>query len=417
MVDAASPKERARGLKASEMLASMFVLWAAGGERCEDLATLKHDEALQQLLGFSLPAPQTARDFFERYHQEDLPLLQQGSASKVPSESAALQGLDRANRQLVAWQQQAHPKSEATLDIDATILECDKRAAQPTYDGRRGYQPVIAHWVEQDVVVADEFRDGDVPAGSGNARVLQRALEALPEGIEKVRLRADSALYEQEVLRVCQDQGIEYAISADMSRELRAAVLQVPEEAWGHDREDSGAVWQWAEVDFTPEDSSHRKDSVAPRYIGLRILKRQGSLFGDGADRRHFCIVTNLEGEGLEIIRWHRLKAGTVEHMHHVLRNELAAGALPSQKFGANAAWFRANILLLNLLAALRSSLPEDFARARPKRLRFALFNTVGRVVRHARETLLRLVFAPARALIDLARVTLGARARPLPGV
>ena len=52
--------------------------------------------------------------------------------------------------------------------------------------------------------------------------------------------------------------------------------------------------------------------------------------------------------------------------------NELAGWALPSQKFGANAAWLRLNALLYNLLSAFkRVGLPEDLREARPKRLRF----------------------------------------------
>ena len=43
-----------------------------------------------------------------------------------------------------------------------------------------------------------------------------------------------------------------------------------------------------------------------------------------------------------------------MEHTHHVLKNELAAAALPSGKFGANAAWFRCNMLTYNLLTALK---------------------------------------------------------------
>ncbi|MDF0651062.1 MAG: hypothetical protein P0121_06290 [Nitrospira sp.] len=43
-----------------------------------------------------------------------------------------------------------------------------------------------------------------------------------------------------------------------------------------------------------------------------------------------------------------------MEHLHHVLKNELAAAALPSQKVGANAAWFRLNVLTDNLLSALK---------------------------------------------------------------
>src|ERR1700730_1013220 len=34
-------------------------------------------------------------------------------------------------------------------------------------------------------------------------------------------------------------------------------------------------------------------------------------------------------GSGLELIRWHRQKAGTIEHAHDVLMNELAGAALP----------------------------------------------------------------------------------------
>ena len=44
-------------------------------------------------------------------------------------------------------------------------------------------------------------------------------------------------------------------------------------------------------------------------------------------------------------------------------------------------------MILYNLLSAFkRVGLPEEFT-ARPKRLRFLLLNTVGKVVRHARET------------------------------
>jgi hypothetical protein len=70
----------------------------------------------------------------------------------------------------------------------------------------------------------------------------------------------------------------------------------------------------------------------------------------------------------LDLIHWQRGKAGTVEHAHHVLTNELAAEALPSQRFGANAAWFRLNALLDNLLSAFkRVALPEELHNARPK--------------------------------------------------
>jgi hypothetical protein len=58
-------KRRQRGLTPSQLVEGLFSLWAAGGERCEDLAPLREDAALALRLGHGLPAPQTGRDFLE----------------------------------------------------------------------------------------------------------------------------------------------------------------------------------------------------------------------------------------------------------------------------------------------------------------------------------------------------------------
>lgn len=406
-------KQRKRGATEVEIVESLLALWAAGGERCEDLERLRQDHALAQLMGHGIASARCARGFLEGFHDEEaLPLWQGEAGSSVPQETPPLAALARANDTLVAHVQQRAPEKTATLDVDATILECDKRITRPTYDGRRGYQPVFVLWAEADLIVADEFRDGNVPAGSGNWRVVRKALAALPEGIEQVLVRGDSALYEHEVMDGMAADHVGFAISADMSSQLRAAIAALPEEAWQTEAREAEALRQWAEVAFFPEDS---RSPQPHRYLAIRILKQQGSLFADGSDRRHFCIVTNRQGDGLELIRWHRGKAGTIEHSHDVLTNELAAEALPSQKFGANAAWVRLNVLLYNLLAALRrTALPEEFRTARPKRLRFVLLNTLGRVIRHARETLLRAYFDLNRRLLDLARTRIH---RPLPAL
>ena len=145
-----------------------------------------------------------------------------------------------------------------------------------------------------------------------------------------------------------------------------------------HVGEETDAIREWAEVNYLPSDGIWKKDAVSPRrYLAIRVRPRQGELLRDGNRVRHFCIVTNRSdpdgGGGLDLIRWHRGKAGTIEHAHDVLMNELAGAALPSQKFGANAAWLRLNVILYNLLSAYkRVGLPEEFHTARPKRLRFS---------------------------------------------
>ena len=278
-------------------------------------------------------------------------------------------------------------------------------------------------WAEQDVIVADEFRDGNVPAGCGNHRVVERAIAALPPGIESIRLRGDSALYEHALLRWLEARRIEYAISADMSEHLAACIAALPEAAWQPDREETDAIGEWAEVAYVPSDGIHRKGrETPPRYLVIRVRPRQGELLEGGGTVRHFAVVTNRAdppgGSGLDLIRWHRGKAGTIEHAHHVLMNELAGAALPSQKFGANAAWLRLNVLLYNLLSAYkRVGLPEEFHTVRPKRLRFLLRNMVGKAIRHARTSLLRLTAAAARALADPARTSFALNRPALAGV
>lgn len=136
-------KQRRRGLRPAQLVETLIALWSSGGDRCQDLTTLREDRALATLLGYALPAATTVRDFLEAFHADDLPLWQAGPQAAIPEESAPLAGLGQANRTLVAALQQGAPEPTATLDVDATIVESHKDAATLAYDGTRGYQPVI----------------------------------------------------------------------------------------------------------------------------------------------------------------------------------------------------------------------------------------------------------------------------------
>ena len=179
-----------------------------------------------------------------------------------------------------------------------------------------------------------------------------------------------------------------------MSEALHAAIQAVPEAAWAPYGEPHPAeMRECADVPFVPGEKAEKKDAPPLRYIAIRIRKQQGELFADGSRVRHFAVLSNLwEWKAARLIEWHREKAGTIELVHDVIKNELGGGVLPSKYFGANAAWLRLAVLAHNVLAALkRLALPPELLTARPKRLRFLIFNTPGRLVHHARRLLLRL--------------------------
>jgi len=401
-------KQRERGYDEATMVESFVVLNAVGGDRVDDFAHLREDAGLKEMLGHEVPSPEAARQFLNRFHSEEkLEQARDGRKPEqiafIPEEADALAGLGEVNRELVRELGRRCPDQRiATVDQDATIIESHKQQALRTYEGERGYQPMLAVWAEMDAVLADEFRDGNVPAMMAPLAVAKRAFAALPETVTSFYYRGDSASHEKELLTWLRDemradgpQGkIGFAISARMSEALHRAIVQVPEASWeAYGKADGKEIRECAEVDFVPGEKSEHKDTQPLRYVAIRIRPRQEEFFADGSQVKHFAVVSNLwEWKPERLIQWHREKAGTIEAVHDVLKNELAGGVMPSKYFGANAAWLRLAVISYNVLTALkRIALPAELLRARPKRLRFLIFNTSGRLVQHARKMRLRL--------------------------
>jgi hypothetical protein len=89
--------------------------------------------------------------------------------------------------------------------------------------------------------------------------------------------------------------------------------------------------------------------------VAIRIRKRQGELFADGSEGKYFAVASNQWDWGpKKLLEWHRQKAGSIEAVHDVLKNELAGGVMPCARFGANAAWLRLALITHNVLTALK---------------------------------------------------------------
>lgn len=399
------------GFTAGEMVETGVIGVLLGADSVEDLKRLHDDEAVTKILGYRTCSARSFRDWLEKSHDEAAVVQARAQAaeldlkSSVPALSRGLTGLQAVlgvSAREAAKRLPAGAGSHATVDLDATIIESDKRAATWTYDGVKGYQPVVAVWAEAAVVLATEFRDGNVPAAKDPLTCAQRAFAELPKEIEQRAFRGDSACDHGELLTWLDDERrangpagkIAYAISARMVPDLAKASRSVPDAQWQtFGRDTDGTLRQWADLDYVPALPTETKDAQPRRYVGLRFLKPQGELFDDGHDRKHFAVVTNRTERGDRVIEWHRQKAGTVEHTHDDLKNALAAGRMPSQKFGANAAWFTINAVAYNVAAALRAAAPTPELRAaRIKTLRFEFLMASARLTRFSRKITLRFV-------------------------
>ena len=430
-----------QGFSDSQMGLAFILLNLAGGDCVEDLEVLEQDKGFCRVFrkmethGLSkkkraalaqrfrrertrtLPSSSSAFRYLSAFHDASQDELRRRGKSFIPAPNRHLQGLYSVNRDLIDSVQRRRPQPVATLDTDATLVETHKSEAFHCYKHFKSYQPLNVYWFEQDLVVHSEFRDGNVPAGYDQLRVFQEALDKLPSGVKKVRMRSDSAGYQHELLRYC-DSGenkrfgrIEFTVSCNVTREFKAAVSQVPEEDWhpvyrkeGGKLVDTGR--EWAEVCFVPNSIAGKKRGREFRYLATREAVKQQALPGmedqltlpfptvDFDDVRYkICgVVTNMEGDGSEIIVWHDERCGRSEHAHSVMKGDLAGGRLPSGDFGENAAWWMFMILSLNINAAMkRLVLGEGWARRRMKALRFHLINLPGRVLNGSRRLKVRI--------------------------
>ena len=431
-----------QGWTDSQMVLSLILLNLAGGDSVDDLQRLESDEGFCKVLrrieqgGLkrrerrelerrwrkecrrAVPSPSSVFRFLAAFHDREQEAKREAGRAFIPQPNTHVQGLMRVNADMVGFLQERHPQQVATLDQDATLVETSKREALRSYKGFKSYQPLNTWWAEQGVVLHTEFRDGNVPAGHEQLRVLQEALAVLPVGVQTVRLRSDTAGYQHELMRYCEKGAnerfgrIEFAIGCDVTQEFKKAVAQVEESEWAPlnkiiDGDIIQTNQQWAEICFIPDAIAHSKNSPVYRYVAIR--EPLGSAYLPGTESllqqlpfptmvveaqpyKLFGMVTNRQGDGAELIRWHRERCGKSEEAHSVMKSDLAGGQLPSGSFGANAAWWLVMILALNLNAVMKQlALGKAWVPKRLKAIRFSLINLPGRIIERSRQLIIRL--------------------------
>jgi len=433
-------RREGQGWTDAQMGMALILLNLAGGTCVEDLKKLEEDEGFCQVLRRGelaglprrqrrelerrwrkekkrvVPSPSAVFRYLAAFHDEEQEQQREEGKAFIPEANRYLKGLGEVNRKLVESLYRRQGGEIATLDQDATLVETGKEEALFCYQHYRAYQPFNTYWAELGVLLHSEFRDGNVPAGYEQQRVLAAALDGLPPGVKRVRLRSDTAAYQQEVLKYCAEGKhprlgrIEFAIGVDVTPEFRRAVGEVEESDWQPlyqvvegERRMTGR--EWAEVCFVPSWVGHSKKGPEYRFLATREgidnclpgmeETRQlpfPTLEMNRQRYKIYGIVTNLDWEGGELIAWQQQRCGKSEELHAVMKEDLAGGTLPSGDFGENAAWWGFMILALNLNVALkRWVLGGEWVHKRMKAIRFGLIHLPGRVLERSRQLVIRL--------------------------
>lgn len=444
--------ESSQGWTDNQVVMALILLNLAGGDCVADIDRLEADEGLCKVMqrvehhglprrerralerrwrkerSRTFPSPSAVFRYLAAFHDPAQEAQRQPHTAFIPVPNKHLRALGLVNRDFVAFMQSRSPQQQATLDMDATLVGSQKEQALWCYQQYQAYQPFNTYWFEQGLVLHSEFRDGNVPAGHQQLRLLKEALDQLPEGVEKVFVRSDTAAYQKELLRYCAEGEnecfgvLEFAIGADVTESFRRAVLEVEEDQWfpvlrtDCDGKQHATGQQWAEVCFVPSWAGHSKNGPTYRFVATReLMRRQLALPGheetveekdsvetSGGERYKIRgIVTNRTIDGNELIGWYRQRCGKSEEVHSVMKEDLAGGQLPSGDFGENAAWWAIMILALNLNAAMkRLVLPQGWANRRLKAMRFGLINLAAVVRERSRQ--LQILLSPKQPVYDL---------------
>jgi len=431
-----------QGWTDGQVVTALMMLNLAGGDSVEDLQVLEADEGFCKVVGQvehyglrrrarrqmerrwrkerqrTLPSASAVFRYLSAFHDPRQEQLRVAGKAFIPASNRYLKGFAKVNAEFCSFLQRQNPASTATLDMDATLIETTKSTALYGYKGYSCYQPLNVWWSEQEMVLYSEFRDGNVPAGYEQLRVFKEALSCLPDGVDTVRLRSDTAGYQHDLLKFCEgaDSGwgrIEFAIGCPVTSEFKRAVSEIAEADW-HDMyvERSGrrikTGTQWAEVCFVPNRIAHSKKGPAYRYLAKRrLLQAQRQLpGGEQSDDdlpfptmimkqsryKVFGVVTNMDWDAEPLLHWHHKRCGKSEEAHAVMKEDLAGGKLPSADFGVNAAWWWIMILALNLNNQLKAlALGKEWKPKRLKAIRFWLINVPGKVLERSRSLFIRI--------------------------
>lgn len=116
-----------RGYEAWRFIEPLLMMLYGGGRHIEDIREIRDDEALRELLAMEkMPSLSTYGDWLVQMAKE-----------------GGLGASAQISKEVVGKVCFGDKENDYTLDVDATVIEAEKKSAQWTYKYVKGYQPTL----------------------------------------------------------------------------------------------------------------------------------------------------------------------------------------------------------------------------------------------------------------------------------
>jgi hypothetical protein len=374
-------KRRRRGHDPGVVIRDLAVMLADGGECVSDLGAVREQDAL---FG-AVASDSTAFRVVDR----------------IASEPGLLDAIRLAHARARArfWELNGTPE-RLTLDVDATLITAhsEKEKAAGNYKGGYGFHPLQVYLDQTREAMGGLLRAGN--AGSNTAddhkAVLDRALQQIPaeyvEGLE-ILVRADSAGATHGLLDYCREANMRFSVGYELTEQVRAAILQIPADAWVAALDQDGSARGNGEV---CEITTAVDLSAWPQ--GCRLIVRRERphpgaqlSFTDHDGYRFQAILTDQTDKDIAVIECrHRQHA----HVEDRIRDDKDTGLskFPFKEFALNEVWLEIVMLAHDLIVWTQALvLDGELAKAEPKRIRYRLLHVAARLAFSGRRAKLHL--------------------------
>ncbi len=353
------------GYLASEHVFPLVLMLNGGGRSLEDSREIRVDVGLREILPLKrMPSADATGDWLRR-----------------SGNNGGLEGLARVNRRVLKRAVKKERVKGYTLDIDATGIESEKESAKMTYKGYTGYMPMVGHLAENGLVVGDEFREGNDSPGSRNLEFLKHCERQMPKGKKIKAFRGDSAAYQAKVINYCQDNGIKYAIGADLDQAVKEVIGTMKD-----------GQWRPYQNGFIGE-AIHcmNKTKEAFRLVVIRRVFQSNLFDNEDSPGRYTVIATNRGESAEEVVKWYNQRGQCSENRIKELKIGFGMERMPCGQFEANAVFFRIGVLAYNIgRLFILSTMDVSWHRHQVQTLRWKLYGTAGKIVFHGRSVYLK---------------------------